>query len=264
MTKRRAGIILLARMGSSRLPGKSLLPVCGRPIIAHQFDRLRQSRKAETLVLATSTLPIDDALAAAAKDAGVECFRGSPADVVRRMADAATAHNLDFIAVVGGDDVFCEGEFIDRVIDYDAASPIDFISIEGLPFGTAPFGVDAKALRRVLEIKPGEYTDGWERYLTDTGLFKTAMLANEDPKLAHPEIRLDLDYDEDFALVKVIYERLYKPGTVPDLRRIVRLLVDEEPALALINRAAHEKWLANRKSMPLPMVPGAASPKRAG
>jgi spore coat polysaccharide biosynthesis protein SpsF len=254
MTKRRAGIVLLARMGSSRLPGKSLLEVCGRPVIAHQFDRLRQSRKTETLVLATSTLAQDDPLEAAAQAAGVACFRGSPADVVLRLADAATKHRLDFLAVVGGDDVFCEGEFIDRVIDFDQRSPIDFISIDGLPFGTAPFGVDAKALRKVLEIKPGEYTDGWERYLTDTGLFRTTMLQNEDPSLAHPEIRLDLDYDEDFALVKAIYERLYKPGTVPDLRRIVRLLVDEEPALAQINRAAHEKWLQNRKAMPLPMV----------
>jgi spore coat polysaccharide biosynthesis protein SpsF len=228
--------------------------VCGRPIIAHQFDRLRQARRAETLVLATSTLPQDDPLAAAAKDAAVECFRGSPNDVVLRLADAAAAHRLDFLAVVGGDDVFCEGEFVDRVIDYDAASPVDFVTIDGLPFGTAPFGVAAAALRRVLEIKPGENTDGWERYLTDTGLFKTAVLSNEDPLLSHPEIRLDLDYDEDFTLVKAIYERLYEPETVPDLRRIIRLLVDEEPDLAMINRAAHEKWLLNRKAMPLPVI----------
>lgn len=254
MSTRRAGIVLLARMGSSRLPGKSLLPVCGRPVIAHQFDRLRQSRRAEAFVLATSTLPLDDQLAAAAKRAGVKCFRGSANDVVLRLSDAASAHRLDFLAVVGGDDVFCEGEFVDRLIDFDAGSPIDFVTIDGLPFGTAPFGVAAAALLRVLEIKPGEYTDGWERYLTDTGLFKTAVLSNEDPLLAHPEIRLDLDYEEDFALVKAIYERLYRPGTVPDLRRIVGLLVDEEPELALINRAAHEKWLQNRKAMPLPMV----------
>ncbi len=253
MTGGHAGIILLARLGSTRLPGKSLLPVCGRPVIAHQIDRLRLSRRSERLVLATTTLVSDDPLEAAARSAGIDCFRGSVNDVVLRLADAASAHGLDFIAVVGGDDVFCEGESIDRVIEHNALHPSDFITIEGLPFGTTPFGVATSALRRVLQIKPGEYTDGWERYLTDTGLFRTASLAVDDPALAHPELRLDLDYDEDFALVEAIYQRLYTPGSVPDLRRIVRLLTKEEPALALINRVAHERWIANRKSMPLPL-----------
>lgn len=258
MKRPRAGTVVLARMGSSRLPGKSLLDVRGRPVIMHQFDRLRLSRRSEVLVLATTTLQQDDALARVAEQAGIPCFRGSVNDVVLRLSDAACAYELDFLAVVGGDDVFCDGEFVDRVIEYNERSSVDFVTIDRLPFGASPFGVAASALRRVLEIKPGEYTDGWERYLTDTGMFRTAKLGVDEPLLAHPEIRLDLDYDEDFALVQAIYDRLYEPGRVPDIRRILRLLLEEEPSLALINRAAHEKWLANRKAMPLPLIP---SPK---
>lgn len=253
MSVPRAGIVLLARTGSSRLPAKSLLQVCGRPVIAHQIDRLRLAKLPETVILATTTLPQDDALAAVGAEAGIEVFRGSVNDVVQRLADAATAHCLDFLAVAGGDDVFCEGEFIDRVIARNAERAVDFVTIDGLPFGTAPFGIGAAAIRRVLEIKPGEYTDGWERYLTDTGLFVTELLTTEEPLLNHPEIRLDLDYEEDFQLVKAIYERLYVPGAVPDIRSILHLLLTEAPELVLLNRVAHDKWLANRKSMPLPL-----------
>ncbi len=81
-----------------------------------------------------------------------------------------------------------------------------------------------------------------------------AELGLSEPLLRHPEIRLDLDYAEDFELVQAIYQRLYQPGQVPDLRRILRLLLEEEPALAQLNRAAHEKWLSYRAVELLPLA----------
>jgi spore coat polysaccharide biosynthesis protein SpsF (cytidylyltransferase family) len=135
----------------------------------------------------------------------------------------------------------------------------DFIQIAGLPFGTTPFGVSVSGLRRVLEIKASEYSDGWERYLTDTGLFATNTLEISEPLLRHPEVRLDLDYVEDLELVRAIYQRLYQPGTVPGLRSVMRLLLEQEPALASLNRAAHERWLENRAAMPLTLRFGDSS-----
>lgn len=259
MSEIRAGLVLLARSGSSRLPNKSLLDICGRPVLAHQLDRLKLSRLARPLVLATTTLPQDDPLCAVARAARIEVFRGSVNDVVQRLADAARAFNLEFLAVVGGDDVFCEGEFVDLVIAEYERCRADFIQIAGLPFGTTPFGVSVSGLRRVLEIKASEYSDGWERYLTDTGLFATNTLEISEPLLRHPEVRLDLDYVEDLDLVRAIYQRLYQPGTVPGLRSVMRLLLEQEPALASLNRAAHERWLENRAAMPLTLRFGDSS-----
>jgi len=256
----RAGLALLARSGSTRLANKSMLDVCGRPVLAHQLDRLKLSRRARPLMLATTTLPADDQLCAVARAAGVEVFRGSVNDVVRRLTDAAGAFDLEFLAVVGGDDVFCEGEFVDLVIEEYERSPADFIQISGLPFGTTPFGVSVSGLRRVLEIKASEYTDGWERYLTDTGLFVTRTLDVADPVLRHPEVRLDLDYVEDLDLTRAIYQRLYRPGRVPALRSVLHLLLEEEPGLASLNREAHERWLRNRAAMPL-LFKSQAAPK---
>lgn len=249
MNETRAGLALLARTGSIRLPQKSLLEVCGRSVLAHQIDRLKLSRRARPLVLATSTLPGDEALCAIARAAGIETFQGAIHDVVQRLSDVADRFQLEFLAVAGGDDVFCEGEFVDAVITEYEQKKADFIMIEGLPFGTTPFGVSTGGLRRVLEIRADDNTDGWERFFTDTGFFRIATIKVSEPLLCHPEIRLDLDYPEDFELVKAIYQRLYQPGQVPTLRRVLRLLLEEDPTLAQINRAAHEKSLKNRATV---------------
>lgn len=258
MSDAACGVTLLARTGSSRLPGKSLLDLCGRPVLAHQLDRLKLSRRAERIGLATTTLIEDDALCDVAHAAAIEVFRGAPNDVLRRLGDAADVFRLGFLVVAGGDDVMCEGELIDEVIAHYEHTGDDFITMDGLPFGTAPFGLTVDSLRRVLAIRADEASDGWERFFTETGLFKVSSFVSADRELHHPEIRLDLDYPEDYELLQAIYGRLYD-GDVPSLRRVLRLLVDEEPALAAINRPAHEKWLKNRAASwpPLRLKPEA-------
>lgn len=247
MSEIHAGLVILARTGSTRLPGKSLLQVCGRPVLAHQIDRLKLSRRANPIVLATTTLPQDQALCNAAQVAGIETFQGSVQDVILRLADVATKFQLEFMAVVGGDDVFVEGEFVDAVIAEYARTKADFITIKNLPFGTTPFGVSASGLFRVLEIRADDNTDGWERFFTDTGLFHASTLEISDPVLCHPDIRLDLDYPEDFELIKTIYERLYQPGLILPLKRVLQLLLEEDPGLVQVNREAQEKYLKNAK-----------------
>ncbi len=246
MSGTRAGLALLVRTGSTRLPGKSLLQVCGRPILAHQIDRLKLSGRANPIVLATTTLPQDRTLCDIAQLAGVETFQGSIHDVVVRLSDVATKFQLEFMAVAGGDDVFVEGEFVDAVIAEYARTKSDFITIKNLPFGATPLGVSAGGLHRVLDIRADDNSDGWERFFTDTGLFHTTTLEISDPLLCHPEIRLDLDYQEDFELIKAIYGRLYQPGQVPSLRKVLQLLLEEDPGLVQINREAQEKYLKNR------------------
>lgn len=257
----RVGAVLLARSDSSRLPGKSLLDLCGRPVLAHQMDRLKCASKPVEFVLATTTRSLDDGLCRVAESCGFKAFRGSVHDVVLRLRDAAAARGIDLLVVAGGDDVFCDPAFMDRLVEEYAGQPYDFITIEGVPFGTSPFGVTRSALDRLIDIRADDNTDGWERYFTDTGLFSCRSLHCDDPALAHPEIRLDLDYPEDLELIREIYKRLYKTGAVPPLKRVLRLLLEEEPELARINRAAHEKWLKNRAAAwpPIRLKPGVSA-----
>lgn len=171
--------------------------------------------------------------------------------MVERLLQAAQHYGVEFITCVDGDDVFCEAELVDAVIVEYTQDKADFITIADVPFGATPFGVSVSGIERVLEIKGDGCTDGWERYFTDTSLFCTKTIHLNDSTLNYPDLRLDLDYPEDYELIQAIYKRLYLSGRQPSLREVVRLVTKDEPALVEINRAAHQKWLEVRTKLPL-------------
>ena len=89
------GATVQARMRSSRLPGKVLKPVLGRPLLALQLERIQRSILIDQVVIATTDQPADDPIAAFAAEANVECFRGSEDDVLGRVAAAVRQFGLD-------------------------------------------------------------------------------------------------------------------------------------------------------------------------
>src|SRR5215213_2123633 len=103
----RTVVVITARLGSSRLPGKMLRDLRGRPVLEHVVDRMRLARRPEEIVLATTREPEDDALEAAARELGIAVFRGPTEDVLVRWRDAALEHRADMIVGCDGDDVLC-------------------------------------------------------------------------------------------------------------------------------------------------------------
>lgn len=238
-------MLLLARTGSKRLPNKPLRRIAGRPIIEHQIARLRLAKRAEAIILCTTRLPEDTSLTDLARRVGVEVYRGATHDVIRRMLGAAKTFGVRFMVVVGADDVFCDPMCIDRTIECFHHTGADYITCQGIPFGVSPFGVRTAALLRVDRLRTTRSTDGWERYFEDFGLFRIARVQIRDAGLDRPDLRLDLDYPEDLALVRAVYRRLFVPGKVFSLRDIVRFL-ERHPRIASINQGRHRDWLANR------------------
>ena len=246
----KSGIVILARCASVRLPRKSLQTIAGRSVLEHQIDRLSTSKIAEHFVLATTQKAEDDELCRIAAMKGIECFRGEEDDVVLRLIQAAEQFALDFVALVNGDTLFCEGWLIDSVVTEFNRNPADLIRISRQPFDPSPLGVSVQALRKVMEIKAGS-TDGWERYMTDTGHFSVYDKPLDDPTLDKKYVRLDLDYPEDLELFRAVYDRLYRDGRQPALKDVIRLLTVEEPELARINSSATDKWHQNRARVPI-------------
>ncbi len=123
--------ILQARMGSTRLPGKVLMPVLGKPLLHHEVNRLRQCALVGRLVLATSDLAQDDPIAALGLQLGVDVFRGSESDVLDRYHGAAEAFQAEHVMRVTGDCPLIDPEVCDLVIaeyfkrglDYCATGP---------------------------------------------------------------------------------------------------------------------------------------------
>lgn len=241
----RIGALIPIRLGSSRLPGKALLPIVSRPAVHHLLDRCFASRYLvpEHVIVCTTTDPTDDPLVPIVESTGARIFRGARDDLIDRLHQAAEAHGLDVIVEVDGDDVCTDSLYIDLCIEKLLAVPeLDVVFGEGLPLGVSARVLRAKALKAVYEnYKPGKNDTGFMYYLTRSGMFSVDTVKPLSAAHVNTSARLTLDYDEDLAFFTAIFERLYQPGRVFGVEDICRLLA-QEPALLNLNVGLDEKY----------------------
>jgi spore coat polysaccharide biosynthesis protein SpsF len=143
MTLGAVGIVVAARMGSQRLPGKALLPLRGVPMLAFLLRRLLPSRQAQ-VVLATTNLAADDVLAELAARELVPVFRGASDDVVARYVAAAERFKFDTVVRITADCPFVDAELADYCLERAAAlMPFDLATTKS----RFPVGLDAEIYR---------------------------------------------------------------------------------------------------------------------
>lgn len=239
-------IFMTVRTGSSRLPKKALLKINGRSTIERLIQRVKRSQKAELIVLCTTDLPEDKILCEIAAQNGISYFQGSVADKLERWNGAAQKYDVEFFVTADGDDLFCEPELIDLAFTQYERTGADFI--EGGPeliCGSFTYAIKAAALKKVCEIKDSEDTEMMWVYFTDTGLFQTEKLQNVPDVFKRPEIRMTLDYDDDFQFFKNIIDHFAGRDDFT-LREIVAYL-DEHPEVIKINQHRQQEFLANQK-----------------
>ncbi|MBU0509540.1 NTP transferase domain-containing protein [bacterium] len=134
-------IIVAARMDSKRLPGKALLPFHGVPMIVFLLRRLRSSRRATDIVLATTSRPQDDVLEKWAEREGIAVFRGAENDLVARYAAAAEQFAADYVVRVTGDCPFVDGALVDECLEQSLKyTPFDLATTKGC----FPVGLDCE------------------------------------------------------------------------------------------------------------------------
>jgi spore coat polysaccharide biosynthesis protein SpsF len=246
----KTAILITARLKSVRLPLKVMKAIHGRPMICHLLDRLKLAERPSDIVVCTSPVAQDDPLEDVAREEGVQCFRGDPEDVLRRLTDAAREFQVDTAINCMADNPFTDPEYIDQLADFHAGNGHDFSQTEGLPRGAFTYAVSYPAMVRACEIKSERNTEIWGRYFTDTGLFKWGTLQVDDPDLRWPELRLTVDTPEDFELVTRVFDELYEPGKVFPLSDIVALC-RRKPELPAINAS-----ILQRCGMPIKLKNG--------
>lgn len=194
------GIIIQARMGSTRLPGKVLRPIAGRPLLAHVTGRLRALRHPVRTVIATSTEARDDIIVAWCAEQGVACFRGSEADVLDRYWRCAEQYGFQHIVRLTADNPFTDMEELDRLIEFHLAGGFDYSHA----FGQMPLGVGAEIFSRsALEKSHAEghaanHREHVNEYIEERpDLFRIGRLDVPAAKLA-PALRLTVDTEEDW------------------------------------------------------------------
>lgn len=247
-----AGVFISARMKSVRLPKKQMREILGRPVTALLIERLRSARLPERLVMTTSTHPDDAVLAELAIREGIDAYRGSPEDRLVRYLRAAEQFQLDFVVIADGDDPFCDPEMVDETIRRYLKSGADYISCSGLPLGATCHGLKVEALRKVCELKDDNEPELWVGYFTETGMFKTELFEAE-PALRRPDLRMTLDYPEDFEFFSSIFQHLYHPSEVFSLRQILDLL-DRHPEIAALNSRCKEIYEKNLQRIRKPTI----------
>lgn len=229
--------ILQARVSSSRLPGKVMLPLLGKPMIARQLERIRRATRIHELVLATSSDPGDDAIAELCEREGLPCFRGSLDDVLDRIYRAAAAHSADVAVRLTGDCPLSDPGVIDATIDFYSRGDFDYASNAIEP--TFPDGLDVEVVRfAALEQAWRDARSAAEReHVTlflyrNPGRFRVGCLRNATDLSA---LRWTVDQPQDFEFVRLVYESLY-PGK-PEFRMDdVLAFLATHPEAAALNR----------------------------
>lgn len=234
-----------ARMSSSRLPGKVLADIGGKPLLTLLLNRLRAAASLDAVVLATSTASADDALASWAADNSVAVFRGSEDDVLARVVGAHRTMGSDVIVEVCGDTPMIDPELVDAAIGAYQAGGADVVTTTVKP--SYPQGCDAQvfAFADLAEVARTVFDPAVREHVSlhfyeNDARYRIRHL--EAPaSLRLPDQRLQVDYAEDLALVQAIHARLSPAyGDLYPLSAIVDLL-SANPELARINKGCAEK-----------------------
>lgn len=209
--------ILQARMSSTRLPNKVLKKVNNKELLAYECERILKSQKVDKLIIATSNDKSDDAIENFAKDNNIEVFRGSLNDVLSRYYKCAknfkekdNINNLNIIRVTG-DCPIIDPQVIDEVIEYFETNDCDYASNTLVP--TYPDGMDIEVCTfAALEIAYIEATFKSDRehvtlFIKNDDRFKKL---NHTSKYDFSHLRMTVDEENDFELIKIILENLYE------------------------------------------------------
>ena len=235
------GCLLSVREKATRLPNKVMLKISGIPIAECLLKRLTLAKKIDQIILSTSVDTRDKVLVDLANRLGFSSFCGSEEDKLARYYETAKAYNLNGVIIVDGDDLLCFPEMIDAAAEELSKGNVDCVYLSGLPLGAASIGVTFEALEKVLKIKAENDTEVWGGYFIGSGKFKTKEITVSDPLLNHPEIRLTLDYIEDYQLLQGIFNEM---GGRIDFSsyELMNLLVNKRPELVDINKSAQERY----------------------
>lgn len=238
------GALISVRNKSERFPGKILKPLLGQSVFEHLVDRIKMATELDDVIIATSDDPRDEVFVDIARRKDISVFRGSPPDKLKRYLDALGHFALDAGVVIDGDDILCFPEVVDENARVLRARNPDAVLWKGLPLGAASSGLSRPALARIMELKNEEDTEVWGGYFT-RGDFDTIFLEPDEPLFGHPEVRMTLDYEEDYVFLQKIFGELYEKNPRFSSRELMDLLVNQHPEWNDITKAAQERYEAN-------------------
>lgn len=232
-------------MTSSRLPGKVLLDVLGKPSILRQIERIERSRFIDGIIVATTVNATDDPLVALLEERNIPYYRGSEDDVLGRVAETAAAFGLDVIVEITGDCPLIDINESDKVIERYLEGRFDLVSNNILR--TYPIGMDTVVIKnQVLQEASQSTSDPAHREHVGLYLFEQPFdydFSNIEapPFLREPKLRMTLDTKEDYEFICKVYEELHPTRPGFDLYDMMKLLNRQPELREITSGIIHKK-----------------------
>lgn len=204
---RKIAAIIQARMGSTRLPGKVMLNILGKPVMWHVLNRVSKTKFVNELIIATTFNLEDNPIVNFCKANGILFFRGSENDVLDRYYQCAKEYNIKDIVRITADCPLHDPNIIDMVIneylkgDYDYVSnTIEYTFPDGLDVEVFSFDALADAWKNAKLPSEREHVTP---YIKMNNKFKKRNIFSNE---TYPAYRCSLDHIEDYEFIKKIYE----------------------------------------------------------
>lgn len=233
-------VIIQARMGSKRLPGKSMTLLAGREMIWHIYQRVSSAKGVDHVVVATSINPIDDPLVEFLTQNNIPVFRGNENDLLSRFIDCVHIYShYDGIIRVTGDNPLISILMIEKLIEESQKNKFDYLYMSQCPLGLG----SEWFLKQVLLNCDALIKDMSEREHVLAGIwnikeqFKIEPIPYQDAPLHH--VRLTVDEEDDLKMMKNIYQNLYQGDIIP-LDKVVHFL-ESHKEVQQMNQAVLQK-----------------------
>ena len=234
--------IVQARMTSTRLPGKVLMSIEGKPMLWHVINRLGYSKKINEIILAIPDTKENDCLEEFAKKEKIRYFRGSEEDVLARYYETAKKFKANVIIRICADDPLIDPQIVDEVIMEHLRSDADYTSNvlkrtypRSLDVEVMTFQALKKSYQEAKEAPDREHVTLYIRQHPEK--FKRTNVENSKDLSS---FRWAVDEEKDLEFVREIYKRLYQGGRIFLMEEIVKLL-EKKPQLLEINKNIKRK-----------------------
>ncbi len=249
MPKLKVITVVQARMGSSRFPGKVLLPLAGKPLLLRMVERVKASKFSGKIIVAATFNEADDVIENLCKKNNVAVYRGHPVDLLDRHLNAGKKFEADAIVKIPSDCPLIDPLVIDKVIKFYLDNYPSFDYVSNLHPATYPDGNDVEIFSiESLEKAWGEAEKELEREHTtpyfweNPDKFKIGNVhweAGLDYSMSH---RWTIDYEEDYLFIKKIYDELYAKHPLFSVSDILKLLDLKSELLRINEKYTGVNW----------------------
>lgn len=236
--------IIQARMGSTRLPGKIMLDLCGKTVLGHIIERVKKVENIDEIVVATTTKEDDILIVEETLKYGVKVFRGSEEDVLSRYYYAAKENEADVVVRITSDCPLIDPEVTQKTIDYYLRNKDNFDYVSNTLERTFPRGLDTEVFSfKQLEVAYSKAKEKYQREHVTPFIYENSNnIFYYKNDIDYSKYRWTLDTKEDFELISKIYEELYKEQHDFYFKDIIELF-RIKPELFNINSHIEQKKL---------------------